>query len=98
MGLEHTVARLRAITGEDKASWRIHEARRLLAFNPTEESTALAIQLLNQARLTSWPNPTISDLLADAHLRDPTDPASVYDELLVVRPPKRLVGGVLVRF
>jgi hypothetical protein len=30
--------------------------------------------------------------------RDPTDPASVYDELLVVRPPKRLVGGVLVRF
>ena len=28
----------------------------------------------------------------------PTDPASVYDELLVVRPPKRLVGGFLVRF
>jgi len=30
--------------------------------------------------------------------RDPTDPASVYDELLVVRPPKRFVGGFLVRF
>ena len=30
--------------------------------------------------------------------RDPIDPASVYDELLVVRPPKRLVGGFLVRF
>ena len=30
--------------------------------------------------------------------RDPTDPASVYDELLVVRPPKRLIGGFLVRF
>ena len=30
--------------------------------------------------------------------RDPTDAASVYDELLVVRPPKRLVGGFLVRF
>jgi hypothetical protein len=30
--------------------------------------------------------------------RDPNDPASVYDELLVVRPPKRVVGGVLVRF
>jgi hypothetical protein len=28
---------------------------------------------------------------------DPLD-ASVYDELLVVRPPKRLVGGVTVRF
>jgi hypothetical protein len=30
--------------------------------------------------------------------RDPADTASVYDELLVVRPPKRFVGGVLVRF
>ncbi|MBA2602113.1 MAG: TonB-dependent receptor [Acidobacteria bacterium] len=30
--------------------------------------------------------------------RDPTDPASVYDELLVVKPPLRLVGGFLVRF
>jgi hypothetical protein len=30
--------------------------------------------------------------------RDPTDAGSVYDELLVVRPPKRVVGGVIVRF
>ena len=30
--------------------------------------------------------------------RDPADLASVYDELLVLRPPKRLVGGFLVRF
>ena len=30
--------------------------------------------------------------------RDPNDPASIYDELLVVRPPKRVVGGFLVRF
>ena len=30
--------------------------------------------------------------------RDPTEAGSVYDELLVVRPPKRVVGGVLVRF
>jgi hypothetical protein len=30
--------------------------------------------------------------------RDPDDPASIYDELLVVRPPKRVVGGFLVRF
>jgi hypothetical protein len=29
---------------------------------------------------------------------DPTESGSVYDELLVVRPPKRVVGGVLVRF
>jgi len=30
--------------------------------------------------------------------RDPNDPASFYDELLVVRPPKRVVGGFLVKF
>ena len=30
--------------------------------------------------------------------RDVNEPASIYDELLVVRPPKRLVGGFLVRF
>jgi hypothetical protein len=30
--------------------------------------------------------------------RDPNGGGSIYDELLVVRPPKRIVGGVLVRF
>jgi hypothetical protein len=30
--------------------------------------------------------------------RDPNDAASIYDELLVVRPPKRVIGGVLIRF
>jgi hypothetical protein len=30
--------------------------------------------------------------------RENTPGASVYDELLVVRPPKRLVGGLVVRF
>ncbi|HEX5473812.1 MAG TPA: TonB-dependent receptor [Vicinamibacterales bacterium] len=30
--------------------------------------------------------------------RDPEHYGSIYDELLVVRPPKRVVGGVLVRF
>jgi carboxypeptidase family protein/TonB-dependent receptor-like protein len=30
--------------------------------------------------------------------RDPNEPASMYDELLVIRPPKRIVGGFLVRF
>lgn len=30
--------------------------------------------------------------------RDANDPASVYDELLVVSPPKRVIGGFLVRF
>jgi hypothetical protein len=31
-------------------------------------------------------------------LRDPANAASIYDELLVVRPPKRVIGGVLIRF
>lgn len=30
--------------------------------------------------------------------RDTADQASIYDELLVVRPPKRVIGGFLVRF
>jgi hypothetical protein len=30
--------------------------------------------------------------------RDSTEPASIYDELLVVRPPKRVIGGFLVKF
>lgn len=30
--------------------------------------------------------------------RDVVDEASVYDELLVVRPPKRIVGGLTLRF
>jgi TonB dependent receptor-like, beta-barrel/Carboxypeptidase regulatory-like domain len=30
--------------------------------------------------------------------RDANDLGSIYDELLVVRPPKRVIGGVLIRF
>lgn len=30
--------------------------------------------------------------------RDSAEPLSIYDELLVVRPPKRVIGGFLVRF
>ncbi|GAC1437713.1 MAG: hypothetical protein NVSMB68_09640 [Thermoanaerobaculia bacterium] len=30
--------------------------------------------------------------------RDPNDSGSIYDELLVIRPPKRVIGGVLIRF
>ena len=29
--------------------------------------------------------------------RDPNDAGSIYDELLVVRPPKRVIGGVLIQ-
>ena len=30
--------------------------------------------------------------------RDATADSSVYDELLVVRPPKRIIGGLALRF
>jgi hypothetical protein len=30
--------------------------------------------------------------------RDPSADQSVYDELLVVRPPKRIVGGLTLHF
>jgi hypothetical protein len=30
--------------------------------------------------------------------RDPANDQSVYDELLVVRPPKRIVGGLTLHF
>jgi hypothetical protein len=30
--------------------------------------------------------------------RETVDQQSVYDELLVLRPPKRIVGGVTMRF
>jgi hypothetical protein len=30
--------------------------------------------------------------------RDPSDMGSIYDELLVVHPPKRVIGGVLIKF
>jgi hypothetical protein len=30
--------------------------------------------------------------------RDPSDAGSIYDELLVVHPPRRVIGGVLIKF
>jgi hypothetical protein len=30
--------------------------------------------------------------------RDPNEAGSIYDELLVVHPPKRVIGGVLIKF
>jgi hypothetical protein len=38
-------------------------------------------------------------LVAVRHLfYESTPGASIYDEILVVRPPKRIVGGLTVRF
>ena len=41
-----------------------------------------------------WPVVAVKNVFRDTTARD----GSVYDELLVIRPPTRLVGGVLVRF
>lgn len=73
-GLADAIARLRAITGERAAGWRLHEARRLLVYDTTQPGLARAISLLTEARAVSWPNHRISELLADAALRagDPT--------------------------
>lgn len=54
---------------------------------------------VNQALPVSFAGTKWEVLLGVRNLfRDPTDPASVYDELLVAKPPKRLVCGFLVRF
>jgi hypothetical protein len=53
-----------------------------------------ALPFMPFARTTRW------EVLVGVRnlFRDPAEAGSVYDELLVVRPPKRVVGGVLVRF
>lgn len=45
--ISDAVARLRAITGDDSTGWRLHEARRMLVFDPTEQSAAAVINLLD---------------------------------------------------
>ena len=52
------------------------------------------------AKYDSWfPKRSIKPLIAVRNFFRETAPdQSVYDELLVVRPPKRIVGGVTMRF
>jgi hypothetical protein len=72
--------------------------------NPGRASAAPAVDArfgvqVNQALPVAFAGTKWEVLVGVRNLfRDPTDPASVYDELLVVRPPKRVVGGFLVRF
>lgn len=40
------IARLRAVTGDTSTGWKVHEARRMLAFDPTEQSAASVVGLL----------------------------------------------------
>ena len=54
---------------------------------------------VNQALPFGLPGTQWEVLLGVRNLfREATDSGSIYDELLVVRPPKRVVGGFLVRF
>jgi len=69
-----------------------------LGGNPTMTDARFGIQV-NQALPVAFAGTKWEVLIGLRNLfRDPADPASIYDELLVVRPPKRLVGGFLVRF
>lgn len=40
------ISRLRAVTGDSSTGWRVHEARRMLVFDPTEQSAAGVVNLL----------------------------------------------------
>jgi hypothetical protein len=73
-------------------------ARRNAALSETGLDARFDVQV-NQALPFGLGNTKWEVLVGVRNLfRDPNDPASVYDELLVVRPPKRVVGGFLVRF
>ncbi len=73
-------------------------ARRSATFSDTGVDARFDVQV-NQALPFGFGNTKWEVLVGVRNLfHDPNDPASVYDELLVVRPPKRVVGGFLVRF
>jgi outer membrane receptor protein involved in Fe transport len=57
------------------------------------------VQVAQPLRFLDFTSAEWEALVAVRNLfRETVDGMSVYDELLVVRPPKRIVGGLLVRF
>ena len=57
------------------------------------------VQVLQRLPFLDFTSARWQAMLAVRNLfRDPADDASIYDELLVVRPPTRVVTGLLVRF
>ena len=98
----HDVARDRHPGDRDPRGRRLQGQHRLRAGDQTQPGPGLDGRFnvqLNQALPFDFAGTRWEILVGVRNLfRDPTDPASVYDELLVVRPPKRVVGGFLVRF
>ncbi len=64
--ISDAVARLRAITGDDSTGWRLHEARRMLVFDPTEQSAAAVVNLLGGQDQPEGADPISQLVLCDA--------------------------------
>jgi len=64
--LTAAIRRLRAATGESAIVWRVHEARRLLTFEPDEARAAEAAQLLAPAIKEDPSDPSLRALAAEA--------------------------------
>ena len=64
--ISDAVARLRAITGDNSTGWRLHEARRMLVFDPTEQSAAAVVNLLGGQDQADGADPISQLVLCDA--------------------------------
>ncbi|HED54011.1 MAG TPA: hypothetical protein ENJ00_07395 [Phycisphaerales bacterium] len=64
--ISRAVAKLRQATGDDSTAWRIHEARRRLTFDPTEQSAASVVTLLDPIVSSPMADPMANLVLADA--------------------------------
>src|SRR5690606_10983155 len=64
--ISDAVSRLRSITGDDSTGWRLHEARRMLVFDPTEQSAAAVVNLLSNENQSDDTDPVSQLVLADA--------------------------------
>ena len=64
--ISDAVSRLRTITGDDSTGWRLHEARRMLVFDPTAQSAAAVVNLLDNENKNEAVDPVSQLVLADA--------------------------------
>ena len=64
--ISDAVSRLRSITGDNSTGWRLHEARRMLVFDPTEQSAAAVVNLLGNENPNETADPVSELVLADA--------------------------------
>ncbi len=64
--ISDAVARLRAITGDNSTGWRLHEARRMLVFDPTQQSAAAVVNLLGGQDQPEGSDPIAQLVLSDA--------------------------------